>query len=210
MIIVETPLRVSFLGGGTDFPSFYQQEGGCVLTSTIDKYIFITVKRRFDKKLRIGYTHSEMVDHVDEIQHELIREALRKTGISSGIEVNTMGDIPSAGSGLGSSSTVTVGALQALYTLQGEIVTAEQLAREACEIELDILNKPIGIQDQYIVSYGGLRVLEFCENGSVESRRVKLTNRCQPAFEREPAVVLHRGNSQRRYHSCGAAGEYSQ
>jgi D-glycero-alpha-D-manno-heptose-7-phosphate kinase len=175
MIIVETPLRVSFLGGGTDFPSFFREEGGCVLTSTIDKYIFVTVKKRFDNKLRIGYTQTEMADAVDEIHHELIRESLRKTGISNGIEVTTMGDIPSAGSGLGSSSTVTVGALHAMYTLLGEIVPAEQLAREACEIELDILNKPIGVQDQYIVAYGGLRLLEFCPDGSVESRRLKLS-----------------------------------
>jgi len=174
VIIVQSPLRVSFFGGGTDFPSFYCQEGGCVLTSTIDKYIFVTVKYRFDKKLRIGYTHTEMVDRVDEIQHELIREALRITGINEGIEVSTMGDIPSAGSGLGSSSTVTVGALQALYTLLGEIVPAEELARLACQIELDTLHKPIGVQDQYIVAYGGLRLLEFLPGGKITSRKVKL------------------------------------
>lgn len=174
MIIVQTPLRVSFLGGGTDFPSFYCSEGGCVLSSTIDKFIFITVKRRFDNKLRLGYTQAEMVDSVDEIHHELIREALRKTGIWEGIEITTMGDIPSAGSGLGSSSTVTVGSLQALYTLLGEIVPAEQLAREACEIELDILHKPIGVQDQYIVAYGGLRLLEFHTDGQITARRITL------------------------------------
>ena len=119
MIIVQTPLRVSFFGGGTDFPEFYCAEGGAVLTSAIDKYIFITVKKRFDQLLRVGYTKTEMVESVDEINHELIREALRKTGVLKGVEVTTMGDIPSAGTGLGSSSTVTVGALQALYTLLG-------------------------------------------------------------------------------------------
>ena len=116
MIIVQTPLRISFFGGGTDFPSFFMEEGGCVLSSAIDKYIFVTVKERFDKMLRIGYTQTEMVDNIDQIQHELIREALRITGIHQGIEVTTMADIPSEGSGLGSSSTVTVGALNALYT----------------------------------------------------------------------------------------------
>lgn len=174
MIIVQTPLRISFFGGGTDFPSFYCAEGGCVLTSTIDKYIFVTVKKRFDDLLRIGYTRTEMVDRIDEVQHELIREAFRVTGITHGVEVTTMGDIPSAGTGLGSSSTVTVGALQALYTLQGEIVPAERLAREACEIELTRLGKPIGIQDQYIAAYGGLRFIEFNTDGNVCVQRIEL------------------------------------
>jgi D-glycero-alpha-D-manno-heptose-7-phosphate kinase len=174
VIIVQTPLRVSFFGGGTDFPAFFCEEGGCVLSSAIDKYIFVTVKYRFDKKLRIGYTETEMVDRVDEIKHELIREALTVTGIREGVEVTTMGDIPSAGSGLGSSSTVTVGALHALHTLLGEIVLAERLAREACQIEIGTLNKPIGIQDQYIAAYGGLRFMEFLSTGEVVIQRIDL------------------------------------
>ena len=174
MIIIQTPLRISFFGGGTDFASFYQEEGGAVLSSAIDKFIFVTVKPRFDKKLRIGYTLTEMADHIDEIHHELIRESLRKTGIEQGIEITTMGDIPSAGSGLGSSSTVTVGALHALYTMQGEIVPAQRLAKEACEIEIDILGKPIGIQDQYIAAYGGLRLLEINPDGEVTPQRINL------------------------------------
>ena len=106
MIIVQTPLRVSFFGGGTDLPSFYMAEGGSnVLTSAIDKYIFVTIKQRFDEKIRVGYTRTEMVDSVDEVHHELIREALRITGIRSGVEITTMGDIPATGAGLGSSST---------------------------------------------------------------------------------------------------------
>ena len=134
MIIVQTPLRISFFGGGTDFPSYYMEEGGCVLSSAIDKFIFLTIKERFDTKLRVGYTRTEMVDNIDQIQHELIREALRLTGIRNGVEITTMGDIPSEGSGLGSSSTVTVGALHAMYAYLGEIVSAERLAREACTI----------------------------------------------------------------------------
>lgn len=175
MIIVQTPLRVSFFGGGTDFSSYFLQEGGCVLSTTIDKYIFVTIKRRFDQKLRVGYTKTEMVDHLDDIQHELIREALRKTKIAEGVEITTMGDIPSQGSGLGSSSTVTVGSLHAMYSYLGELVPAERLAREACEIEIDILHKPIGIQDQYIAAYGGLRFLEFTTEGEVRNERVPLT-----------------------------------
>jgi len=174
MIIVQTPLRISFFGGGTDFRSFFTAEGGCVLSSAIDKYIFVTIKKRFDQLLRIGYTRTEMVESVDQIQHELIREALRKTGIERGVEITTMGDIPSAGSGLGSSSTVTVGALHAMYTYLGETVTAERLAREACEIEIDILGKPIGIQDQYIAAYGGVRFMEFMPEGEVRCERLNL------------------------------------
>lgn len=174
MIIVQAPLRVSLFGGGTDFRDYFLKDGGCVLTTAIDKYIFVTVKRRFDKKLRIGYTKTEMVDSLGEIRHELIREALRKTGVTEGIEVTTMGDVPSAGSGLGSSSTVTVGALHALYSQLGELVSAERLAREACEIEIDILHKPIGIQDQYIAAYGGLRFMEFASDGTVINHRLTL------------------------------------
>jgi D-glycero-alpha-D-manno-heptose-7-phosphate kinase len=173
LIIVQAPLRISFFGGGTDFPSFYQDEGGAVLSTAIDKYIFVTIKQRFDDLLRVGYTKTEMVERVDEIQHELIREAFRKVGIDRRVEITTMGDIPS-GSGLGSSSTVTVGALHAMHTYLGNLVTAEQLAREACEIEIDILGKPIGVQDQYICAFGGLRFFEFQPGGLIDSRVVRL------------------------------------
>jgi D-glycero-alpha-D-manno-heptose-7-phosphate kinase len=175
MIIVQTPLRVSLFGGGTDFRSFFLEEGGCVLTSAIDKYIFVTIKRRFDEKLRVGYTQTEMVDRVSEIQHDLIREAFVITGIDRGVEITTMGDIPSRGSGLGSSSTVTVGTLHAMYALKGEMVTTECLARQACEIEIDRLGKPIGIQDQYIAALGGLRFMEFKTNGEVLAQKIELS-----------------------------------
>jgi D-glycero-alpha-D-manno-heptose-7-phosphate kinase len=176
MIIVQTPLRISFLGGGTDFPSFYEEDGGNVLTSAIDKYIYVIIKQRFDDKIRIGYTRTEIVDSVDDIQHELIREAMRLTGIKKGVEVTTMGDIP-AGSGLASSSAVTVGALHAMYTYLGESVSAAQLAREACQIEIDILKKPIGIQDQYICALGGMRFIEFHPDGQVSNEHITLDSR---------------------------------
>lgn len=176
MIIVQTPLRISFFGGGTDFPSYFMEEGGCVLSSAIDKFIFLVIKERFDKKLRVGYTRTEMVDGIDEIQHELIREALRMTGIPNGVEITTMGDIPSEGSGLGSSSTVTVGALHAMYAYRGEIVSAERLAREACTIEIEILKRPIGIQDQYIAAYGGMRFFEFLPEGEVKVDKIDISS----------------------------------
>lgn len=175
MIVVQSPLRVSFFGGGTDFADYYLREGGCVLSAAIDKYIFVTIKERFGSLIRVSYTKQEMVESVDDLQHELIREALKKTGITRGVEVTTMGDIPTEGSGLGSSSTVTVGALQAMYLYQGENPSASQLAREACEIEIDRLRKPIGIQDQYIAAFGGLRFIEFYTDGHVRVQRVDVS-----------------------------------
>jgi len=174
MIITQTPLRISFLGGGTDFQAFYEQEEGCVLSSAIDKYIFVIVKERFDEKIRVGYTQTEMVDSLEDVQHDLVREALRKTGIEKKIEISTMGDIPSAGTGLGSSSTVTVGALNAMYLHLGVARDAATLAREACEIEIDVLGRPIGKQDQYIVAHGGLRFIRFKPDGTITVETVQL------------------------------------
>lgn len=174
MIITKTPLRISFLGGGTDFRAFFRQEEGWVLSSAIDKFIYVIIKERFDSKIRVGYTRTELVDTIDELQHELVRESLRKTGITQGVEISTMADIPSEGSGLGSSSTVTVGLLNAMYTYLGTPVTHEQLAREACEIEIDVLGKPIGVQDQYIAAYGGQRFLFFGRNDQIRVQHLGL------------------------------------
>jgi D-glycero-alpha-D-manno-heptose-7-phosphate kinase len=174
MIITQTPLRISFLGGGTDFREFFLQEDGWVVSSTIDKFIFVIIKERFDDKIRVGYTRTELVDCVDELQHELVRECLRKTGITRRVEIATMGDIPSAGSGLGSSSAVTVGLLNAMYTYLGILKDAETLAREACQIEIDVLGKPIGVQDQYIAAYGGQRFIRFQTDGHIEVETLNL------------------------------------
>ncbi len=183
MIITQTPIRVSFFGGGTDFREYFLQEGGCVLSSAIDKYIYVIIKERFDEKIRVGYTRTEMVDHIDELQHELVRECMRKTGVLRQVEISTMADIPSAGSGLGSSSTVTVGLLNAMYTYQGITKDQESLAREACEIEIDVLGKPIGVQDQYIAAYGGQRIFRFQTDGEVSVERLAI-----------PAVTLRKLN----------------
>ncbi|MCD6507052.1 GHMP kinase [Candidatus Poribacteria bacterium] len=176
MIIVQTPLRIGLAGGGTDLRAFYSIEPGMVLNMTIDKYIFVIVKERFDDKIYINYSKKEIRDSVDEIQHELVREAMRITGVESGIEITTLADIPSEGSGLGSSSSVTVGLLNALYMYKGEQVTAERLAREACRIEIELCGKPIGKQDQYIAAYGGMRLFKFNLDESVEVERLPLTD----------------------------------
>lgn len=179
MIISQTPLRISFVGGGTDLIEFWGSESGKVLSTSIDKYVFVIIKERFDDLIVLNYTAREIVNSVSNINHELIKEAMIKTGIDSGVEITTLADIPSEGSGLGSSSSITVGLLNALYAYQGKQITAEQLAQEACEIEIDILGKPIGKQDQYIAAYGGLREITFNTDDtvSVESVNNHSTNK---------------------------------
>lgn len=170
MIITKTPLRISLFGGGTDFPGFYREEEGCVLSTAIDKFIYVIIKERYDRKIRVGYSTTELVEQIDELKHELVRECLRKTGISERVEIATMADIPSAGSGLGSSSTVTVGLLQAMYAYLNTPQNHQALAQQACEIEIDVLGKPIGVQDQYIAAYGGLRFMHFSAAGVAVNR----------------------------------------
>jgi D-glycero-alpha-D-manno-heptose-7-phosphate kinase len=176
MIITQTPLRISFFGGGTDFRDFYLQEEGAVLSSAIDKSIFVIVKRRYDRLIRVGYTRTELVERVDQVQHELIREALRMTGITEKIEIGTLGDIPSTGSGLGSSSSVTVGVLNALYVYINQPQSVDVLAQKACEIEVERLKKPIGKQDQYIAAMGGLQYIRFLPDERVVVETVHLKN----------------------------------
>ncbi len=167
MIISRTPLRMSFAGGGSDLPAFYRREPGVVVSSAINKYIYITVNQKFDDKIRASYSVTEIVDSVAELKHELIREALRLVGVDGGIEITSISDIPSQGTGLGSSSAYTVGLLNALYAYLGQHAGAERLAREAAQIEIEICGKPIGKQDQYIAAYGGLQCLQFNPDQSV-------------------------------------------
>jgi len=176
MIISQTPLRISFVGGGTDLKSFYHLEDGMVLSSAIDKYVYVIVKERFDDKIYINYSIKEIVSNVSEIRHQLVREAMKKVGIERGVEITTLADVPSEGSGLGSSSSVTVGLLNALYSYSGIQVTLEQLAKEACEIEINICNKPIGKQDQYIAAYGGINKILFHPDESVTVSRMPIFN----------------------------------
>jgi D-glycero-alpha-D-manno-heptose-7-phosphate kinase len=173
MIISQTPLRVSFAGGGTDFHRYYQAHEGAVVSSAIDKYVYVVVVPRFDELIIVNYTKKETVENVRDLKHELVREALLRTGVENGVEITTLADVPSEGSGLGSSSTVTVGLLHALYSYKGRLVTAEQLAREACEIEIDICGKPIGKQDQYIAAYGGVCQFTFRKDDSVDVRQFR-------------------------------------
>lgn len=167
MIISRTPLRVSFCGGGTDIDGFSMSEpsGGRVVSTAINKYVYVTMNRRFDDRIRISYSSMEDVDSVSRIQHGLVREAMRLTGIESGVEITTIADIPGRGTGLGSSSSVTVGLLNAMHSFQGREPSKEQLAEEACKIEIEIMGAPIGRQDQYAASFGGINSISFGEGG---------------------------------------------
>jgi D-glycero-alpha-D-manno-heptose-7-phosphate kinase len=194
MIITQTPLRVSFVGGGTDLRGFYSREPGCVLSTAIDKYVFVIVKERFDDKIVLNYSQKEIVDRVDEIQHDLVREAMKKTGVDRGVEITTLADIPSRGTGLGSSSSMTVGLLNALYAYTGEFKDAETLAREACEIEIEILGAPIGKQDQYIVAYGNIRKITFFPDEKVDVDLVKLDYSLRRRFN-ERLMLFYTGKT---------------
>lgn len=174
MIISQTPLRISLAGGGTDLANYYRTHEGFVVSTAIDKYIYVVIKERFDELIYIDYSKKEIIESVDEIQHDLVREAARITGLKRGFEVMMLADIPSEGSGLGSSSSLTVGLLHAFYQFRGKLVTSEQLAQEACDIEINILNRPIGKQDQYIAAYGGLKTFKFCKNEKVEVSDIEL------------------------------------
>ena len=167
MIISRTPVRVSFCGGGTDVDWFAESEpnGGRVTSFALSRHIHVTVNARFDDRVRVSYSKMEIVDDFEELEHELVREAMRLTGVTSGIEITTIADIPSRGTGLGSSSTVTVGLLNALHRFAGREVSATQLADEACQIEIDVLGQPIGRQDQYAAAFGGINSISFTGEG---------------------------------------------
>ncbi len=167
MILSCVPTRVSLLGGGTDFEDYYKQSPGAVLTTAIDKYIYVLIKRRFDDKIVLNYRERETVEDKNDINHDLIRECMCTTGVENGIEITTLADIPSEGTGLGSSSSVTVGLLQALFAYQNQTKTQRELANLACDIEIKHLQKPIGVQDQYIAAFGGLRFIEFTPTGII-------------------------------------------
>jgi D-glycero-alpha-D-manno-heptose-7-phosphate kinase len=176
MIVTQTPLRVGLVGGGTDLPGYYREHGGRVLNAAIDKYVYVIVKQRFDDAIYVNYSQKEIVSRVEDIEHELVREAMYMTGVRSGVEITTLADIPSAGSGLGSSSAVTVGLLHTLFAYQGRQVTAQELAERACAIEIDRCRKPIGKQDQYAAAYGGICDLRFGPGDRVDVQQILLSS----------------------------------
>ena len=172
MIISRTPLRVSFLGGGSDLPSYYRQRGGAVLSAAIDKSVYVTVSPKFDNAVRVSYSRTEEVAHAANVEHPLVRESLGLLGIDGGVEITSVADIPAKGTGLGSSSSFTVGLLNALHAYRGRYATASDLAQQSCQIEIERCGEPIGKQDQYAAAYGGFNFIRFNPDDSVEVKKV--------------------------------------
>jgi D-glycero-alpha-D-manno-heptose-7-phosphate kinase len=183
MIITRTPFRLTLGGGGTDLPSFYREHGGFILAVAIDKYMFLNINTPIvDDLVRVRYTRSEIVQHANEVEHTLAREALRCFGITKGIEIVSMADVP-AGTGLGSSSCYLVGLLKGLHTLTEVQISNQDLAEEACYIEMEILKKPIGKQDQYMATFGGLTMLDIGRDGEVKVNRLRVSREIVESLE---------------------------
>ena len=161
MIISRTPLRMSFAGGGSDMRAFYAEHEGAVLSSAIDKYVFVNVNKKFDDGVRVSYSRTEEVNSADEVEHRLVRAALQRLNITGGVEITTIADVPARGTGLGSSSAFTVGLLNALNAFQGRPASRDYLAAESCHIEIDMCGEPIGKQDQYAAAFGGFNLIAF-------------------------------------------------
>jgi D-glycero-alpha-D-manno-heptose-7-phosphate kinase len=194
MIISRTPLRVSFVGGGSDLPSYYKYGYGAVFSTTIDKYVYIVANKKFDGTVRISYSRTENVNKVSQIKNERVRESLKLLGFNSGIEVVSVSDVPSAGTGLGSSSSYVVGVLNALKTYKKENVDARYLATTACEVEINKCKAKIGKQDQFATAFGGFNKIVFLKNGNVKVTPVKLPATVKRKLKKN-LIMLYTGNT---------------
>src|SRR5512133_2568028 len=196
MIITRTPFRISFVGGGSDMETFYSRFPGAVLSTSINKFMYISSHRFFfPGQVRVKYSETETVNNIDELKHPLLREAMRKTGVTQGIEISSIADIPS-GTGMGSSSSFTVGLLHCLYAVKRQYVTHEQLANEACQIEIEILGEPIGKQDQYAAAFGGLNIIHFESNGNVQVEPLYIKNDTYHQLQ-ENLLMFYIGNQRK-------------
>lgn len=173
VIITQTPYRVSFAGGGTDLPAYYEHDFGAVLSVTVNHHMYVTVSPRFEVSTRVAYTKVDVAHNIDDIDHTIAREALRMTELGKHIEITTVGDVP-AGTGMGSSSSLAVGLLNALYAYKGRVTSPQKLAEEACKIEIDILGNPIGRQDQYAAAFGGVNYMRFNADHTVDVEPVPM------------------------------------
>ncbi len=194
MIIAKTPFRMSFVGGGSDLPVYYRQNEGAVLSTAIDKYMYVSVNQKFDGDIRLSYSRTEDVAHVDQIQHPVVRNVLKFLGIDGGIEIASMADIPSKGSGLGSSSSYAVALLHALYTYNNSYISKSDLGKLASYIEIELCGDPIGKQDQYAAAFGGLNLIRFHEDDSVSVDPII----CKPETEsrlRDSILVFYTGRT---------------
>jgi D-glycero-alpha-D-manno-heptose-7-phosphate kinase len=182
MIITRTPLRISFVGGGSDLPAFYHEEPGMVVSATIDKYVYLSVNPKYDGSVRVSYSKTENVTWAREVEHELVRACLQMANVRSGIEVVSVADVPH-GTGLGSSSSFTVGLLTALYAHQGEFHPADGIAHDACHVEIGMCHQPIGLQDQYAAAFGGLRCYIFQPDDGVHIEQLAIPPEVLSQFE---------------------------
>ena len=204
MIITRSPLRITLGGGGTDLPSYYREHGGFLIAAAIDKYVYVTVMRPFTPGIYLKYSKLEHVEAADDVQHPIIREAIKLVGFRTPqVEITTLADIP-AGTGLGSSGSFTTALLKALYAHRRRLLHPSELAELACEIEIERLGEPIGKQDQYIAAYGGVTCFTFHPDGAVEAEPLQAADRRAVRSRRQPAAVLHRVLAQRRQHPRGS------
>ena len=194
MIIVKTPLRMSYVGGGSDLPSYYREHGGAVISTAVQKYIYIMVKSRFEEGIRLSYSKTENVTDASAVEHPLVRNAIKLLEINDNLEIVSMADIPSTGSGMGSSSTFSVGLLKGLYAFQGRTVPTQKLAELACHLEINMCSNPIGKQDQYAAAFGGLRVYKFNSDDSVSQEPV-LCNQHTISELNDQTLAFHIGGN---------------
>jgi len=192
LIISRTPLRMSFVGGGSDLPPYYRVHGGAVLSTAIDKYVYVSINRKFDGGIRLAYSKTEEVQSLEEIEHELLRAAFEMLGMRGGVEITTTADIPSRGTGLGSSSTFTVGLLNAMSAYLGKHISANELAERSCEVEIDRCGQPIGKQDQYAAAFGGFNLVEFRADDSVNVSPIIMRRDIQDLLEQR-IIVFYTG-----------------
>lgn len=194
MLVTKTPLRISFVGGGSDMESFYKQSEGAVISASINKYVYLTINKKFGGDIRVSYSKTEITNNINSIRHPIVRESLKKCGIDKSIEISSMADVPSKGSGLGSSSAFTVGLLKGLYAYLGKETKNEVIAEKACDIEINQCNEPIGKQDQYGTAIGGLKELRFMKDGDVRVNKCLLTDERIALFKKN-LLMLYTGKT---------------
>ena len=192
MIISKTPLRMSFVGGGSDLPVFYRKYGGAVVSTAINKFVYVTVNQKFDDRIRLSYSKTEDAKSAEKVKHPLVREALQMLGIRGGIEITSIADIPGKGTGLGSSSSFTVGLLNALHAFANRYASAEKLGEESCAIEIERCGEPIGKQDQYAAAFGGFNLIQFNPDDSVSVEPIICTRESLRRLQ-ENTLVFYTG-----------------
>jgi D-glycero-alpha-D-manno-heptose-7-phosphate kinase len=206
MIISRTPLRMSFVGGGSDLPCFYRRHGGAVISTAVDKYIYVNINRKFDGGIRLAYSKTEEVDSVSKIEHKIVRAALECLSAEGGMEITTIADIPSRGTGLGSSSSFTVGLINAVSAYLGRYVSADDLGRLSCDVEIDRCGEPIGKQDQFAAAYGGLNLIEFKADDSVLVTPIIMPAEARRSLENR-IIVFYTGMMRSASHILKAQSE---